>query len=244
MKVIGAGLPRTATTTTLIAFEQLGFGPCYHMRDLLGDLHGRIGAWEGVVDGTGDLGAIVDGYQSSCDFPSARYYRELAERYPDAKVVLSVRSGEGWARSMSETILPIFYGDAVMHYVNDARRLVDDDWRRYLEVMEKINFDEETGAMRGAGDADEAGLVAIMERWNDEVRATIAPERLLVWNPGDGWEPLCEFLEVAVPDGPVPNVNDTAAFREGILGGGLAVLNGWWDQRDRPSGGLHGAALS
>ena len=52
------------------------------------------------------------------------------------------------------------------------------------------------------------------------MKASIAPERLLVWNPADGWEPLCEFLEVPVPDGPVPHVNDVAAFHEGVLGGG------------------------
>jgi len=47
-----------------------------------------------------------------------------------------------------------------------------------------------------------------------------------------------------VPEGPVPRVNDTAAFHEGILGGGLAAVNAWWDQRERPAGGLHGAPVS
>jgi hypothetical protein len=39
----------------------------------------------------------------------------------------------------------------------------------------------------------------------------------------------------------VPRVNDTAAFHEGILGGAFAALNAWWDQRELPAGGLHGA---
>ena len=83
-----------------------------------------------------------------------------------------------------------------------------------------------------------------MERWNEGVRQTVPAERLLEWYPTDGWEPLCEFLEVDVPEGPVPNLNDTAAFKEGITGGALAAVNEWWDERDRPSSGLHGAALS
>ncbi len=43
MKLIGAGLPRTATTTQMIALEMLGL-PCYHMRDMMADLGGERSA--------------------------------------------------------------------------------------------------------------------------------------------------------------------------------------------------------
>src|SRR5277367_3551909 len=125
MKVIGAGLPRTATTTTLIAFEQLGFGPCYHMRDLLGDLDGQLGLWERVVGGDPDWEALFGSVASCCDWPGARFYRELLGVYPDARVVLSVRSAESWVRSMRETIWPMYFGGSVMYHVCQARRLVD-----------------------------------------------------------------------------------------------------------------------
>jgi hypothetical protein len=46
-----------------------------------------------------------------------------------------------------------------------------------------------------------------------------------------------------VPGEPLPNVNDTAAFKEGILGGAISAVNDWWNQRERPTGGLHGAAV-
>ncbi|MBV9803485.1 MAG: hypothetical protein JO130_09860, partial [Solirubrobacterales bacterium] len=59
-----------------------------------------------------------------------------------------------------------------------------------------------------------------------------------------GWEPLCDFLEVDVPSEPLPNVNDTSAFKEGVIGGGMAVLNQWWDQRDRPTQSLHAASVN
>jgi Sulfotransferase domain len=68
-------------------------------------------------------------------------------------------------------------------------------------------------------------------------------DRLLVWEPPDSWEPLCEFLEVAVPDDPLPHTNDAAAFKEGITCGALAVLNEWWDERERPTTGLHAAPM-
>jgi hypothetical protein len=240
MKVIGAGLPRTATTTTLIAFEQLGFAPCYHMREVFADMDAQLPHWERAVAGDPDWEATFAGAESSCDFPSAYYYRELMEFYPEAKVVLSVRSAESWVRSMRDTVWPVYFGPSPMHHVSEARRAVDRNWDRYITFMTALTFDERTGAMGGDHSSD-AGLAAIMERWNARVKADVPPERLLVWEPSDGWEPMCEFLAVPVPDGPLPRVNDTAAFTEGILGGGLAVLNAWWDQRERASGGLHGA---
>jgi hypothetical protein len=242
MKVIGAGLPRTATTTTLIAFEQLGFAPCYHMRDVFADLEGQLPLWEAAAAGKPDWESIFKGAQSSCDWPSARFYRELAEYYPEAKVVLSVRSAEGWVRSMRDTVWPVYHGPSVMHHVCEARRAVDPLWNRYIEMMYPILFGED-GPLAHDHESDE-GLGASMERWSAQVKADIPAERLLLWEPADGWEPLCEFLEVDVPDGPVPRVNDTAAFAEGILGGSLAVVNAWWDARERPAGGLHGAPVN
>ncbi len=89
------------------------------------------------------------------------------------------------------------------------------------------------------------GLAAVMERWNDEVVRTVPAERLLVWNPAEGWDPLCEFLEVDAPAEPLPRLNDTASFREGIIGGALDVVNEWWQERASvPPRGLHGASLS
>jgi hypothetical protein len=243
MKVIGAGLPRTATTTTLIAFEQLGFAPCYHMRDVFADMDTQVPLWEAAVEGKADWETIFAGAQSSCDWPSAYFYRELIDVYPQAKVVLSVRSAEGWVRSMRDTVWPVYFGPSPMHHICEARRAVDENWDRYITFMTKITWDQERGPFVGDHFSDE-GLAAIMENWNARVKADVPAERLLVWEPADGWEPLCEFLEVEVPEGPVPRVNDTAAFTEGILGGSLAVVNAWWDQRERPTSGLHGAALT
>jgi hypothetical protein len=211
------------------------------MRNLLADQDRGLPLWEAVAEGKPDWEAIFGDSQSSCDFPSSRYYRELLDYYPDAKVVLSVRSAEGWVRSMRETIWPMYFGDSVMFHVCQARRQVDRNWDRFIRLMLHMTWNEGTGAVAGDHSTDE-GLAAAMERWNAQVKETVPSDRLLVWDPADGWGPLCEFLEVAVPDGDVPRVNDTAAFIEGILGGGLAKINEWWDQRERPAGGLHGAS--
>jgi len=242
MRVIGAGLPRTATTTLLVALEQLGFGPCYHMRDLLADLEHGLPLWEAVADGDRSWERVFGDAQSTVDWPSARYWPELIEHYPDVKVVLSVRPGDAWVRSMRKTVWGIYHGDSVIHHVSDARAVLDPLWRRFIVLMRRMTWDPETGALAGDTYNDER-LIEAMERWNDAAKRGVPGDRLLVWDPREGWEPLCRFLEVGVPDAPFPHLNDTASFREGIIGGALGVLNEWWDKRERPDTGLHGASL-
>jgi hypothetical protein len=245
MKVIGAGLPRTATTTQMYALEALGSGPCYHMRDLLADLEGGLPLWERAAEGTPDWEQIFGASRSTVDWPSARYYRELMDYYPDAKVLLSVRGGDEWVSSMRETVWGVFHGHSVIHNVCEARAVLDKSWRRYMALMRKMTWNEGEGVLAGSGDTStDAGLRAAMDNWNETVKRTVPADRLLVWNPCEGWEPLCEFLELPVPAEPLPRLNDTLSFREGIIGGALDVLNEWWGVRERPASGLHGAALS
>jgi hypothetical protein len=243
MKVIGAGLMRTATTTQLFALEQLGFGPCYHMRDVLGDLETALPLWEAAAEGKPDWDTIFGEAKSTVDWPSARYYPELMERYPDAKVILSVRSGEEWVASMRETVWGVFHGDSVIHHMCEARAVLDPHWRRFMKLIRVMTWNDDTGVLAGDTFSDE-GLVAVMDRWNEEVKRTVPAERLLVWHPREGWEPMCEFLEVDVPADPLPRLNDTAAFREGLIGGALEIVGAWWDQRERPAESLHGAPVS
>jgi hypothetical protein len=158
-------------------------------------------------------------------------------------VLLSVREPEEWVNSMRETVWGIFHPGRVIHHVSEARARIDPLWARFIDLMNGMNWDERTGVLAGETNTDE-GLAAVMERWNDEVKATVPEERLLVWHPREGWEPLCEFVGADVPGEPLPRLNDTAAFQEGIIGGGLGVLNEWWAARDRPKESLHGAALS
>ncbi len=241
MKVIGAGLPRTATTTQMFALEHLDCGPCYHMRDLLMDLEAGLPLWEAVADGRPDWERIFGEARSTVDWPSAFYYRELMERYPEAKVLLSVRDGREWARSMQKTIWGMWHGDSVLHHLTRARTVVDPLWSRYITLMARLNWDE-GGAFHGA--EDEVGLIAAMERWNSAVIDHVPSERLLIWNPAEGLAPLCEFLGIEHPVEDLPHLNDSKSFQEGIIGGSLDVINEWWEARERPSEGLHGAAVS
>jgi hypothetical protein len=243
MKVIGAGLMRTATTTQMFALEQLLGGPCYHMRDLLLDLEGGLPLWERAYEASPEWDTIFGGAHSTVDWPSARYYRELMDHYPDAKVLLSVRDPEDWVRSMRETVWGIFHGDSVIHHVCSARAVVDPLWRRYVDLMQRMTWQEGTGVLAGETFSDE-GLAAVMERWNETVERTVPADRLLVWNPCEGWDPLCDLLQMDVPPEPLPRLNDTNSFREGIIGDALDVVGAWWEARERPASGLHGAPIT
>src|SRR5258708_831816 len=103
MKIIGAGLPRTATLTQKISLEILGIAPCYHMVNVLADLS-LAPQWAAAFDGSADWDSIFAGHQATVDWPGSFFWRELIDYYPQAKVLLSVREGQGWATSLPDTI--------------------------------------------------------------------------------------------------------------------------------------------
>ena len=227
MKLIGAGLPRTATLSQKIALEMLGFGPCYHMVDVLSDLD-RVRQWSDALAGNANWDEIFNGFQSTVDWPGSFHYRQLIEAYPDAKVLLSVRSGESWVRSMNETICGLHYGDTMMRDVSSARARVDSDWHGFVDLMKAM--------LRASGllafdNGSVTALADAMKRHNEGVK--LASERVLVWSAADGWEPLCEFLAVPMPDVPFPRTNDGAVFADRIVDSAIDALAGWREQQGR-----------
>ncbi len=134
MKLIGAGLPRTATTTQMIALEMLGL-PAYHMRDMMGDLTTSVPQWRRALEGDGPWEELFAGKESIVDWPGSYHWRELMDVYPDAKVLLSVRSAESWVESMYNTIASIWFGDSLMHHLAMAQYQVDPVYASWLDVM-------------------------------------------------------------------------------------------------------------
>ena len=235
MKLIGAGLPRTATTTQMIALEMLAL-PCYHMRDMMGDLTTSVPQWRRALEGDGPWEELFAGKESIVDWPGSYHWRELMDVYPDAKVLLSVRDADSWVRSMHNTIAAIWFGDNLMHHLAMAQYHIDPLYASWIDVLGDM-WTKADIMMASRGDAD--AMAADMNRWNQEIIDTVPSERLLVWYPTDGWEPLCEFLEVPVPDGPVPNVNDTENFQKNlIMGPAINAINAWWEENKPQAGHL------
>jgi hypothetical protein len=231
INVIGAGLPRTATLSQKVALEMIGFGPCYHMVDVLGDL-GRADDWAAALEGNADWDKTFAGYQATVDWPGSFFYAELVDRYPDAKVVLSVRDSHKWAESICNTISGVLYGDTLMKDLSSARGRVDPAWARYISLMTLMW--EKSGLLPVGDPMDREALARGIERYNEEVKRVVPADRLLVWAPSDGWEPLCAHLGVPVPQAPFPALNDSAIFADRIVDSALAALNAWRSSQEAP----------
>jgi len=221
--LIGAGLPRTGTLTQKLALEELGVGPCYHWVNLLADLD-QVGLWDQALDGEAPWAEIFAGHRSTVDWPGGYFYRELLDVYPEAKVLLSVREPEPWERSFRDTIVEMCHGESVMALVSHARGQVDPRWQRYLALVDRMFWGPQGTFAAGHSPAQ---LIEQMVAHNEQVKRTVPPERLLVWEVSDGWEPLCEFLEVDIPDQPLPHANDRETFVQRVTDGALDALRTW-----------------
>lgn len=228
LKLIGAGMPRTGTLTQKEAFEILGLGPCHHWVDILADLEGQVPLWDDAMSGAVNPGTIVEGYRSTADWPGGFFYRELMEAYPDAKVLLSVRDPERWEPSFRETIVDMCFGESLIRLLASARAHVDPKWRRYLELVNRMFWSEQGTFPNGHSPSQ---LIDGFLAHNEAVKQAVPADRLLVWEVTDGWEPLCEFLGVAVPDQPLPHANDRATFLDRVIGGAITTLESWRAQQ-------------
>lgn len=229
MKVIGAGLPRTGTLSQKVALEMLGFGPCYHMVNVLGNLD-EVRRWRAAMDDKHVLTEIFADYQSTVDWPGSYFYKDLIGLYPDAKVVLSERDPAAWAHSMRDTIWETFHGTGMVGLLSNARALVERPWHDYLEWMGTMW--DRSGMMPPDSDGSPGPFMAAIDRYHEEVKREVPAERLLVWSVTEGWGPLCEFLEVDVPDAPFPRVNDTETFGERLLAASMGRLQQWWSEHE------------
>jgi hypothetical protein len=199
LSVIGAGYGRTGTKSLQLALEQLGFGPCYHMTEVFKNPE-AAGWWADAADGKADWDRLLAGYASNVDWPGATFWREQAEAFPEAKVILTVRDPESWFRSTQETIF--------QPRIQEGGPPV----ARFGEMIHKVVHRLFDGKIH-----DHDTLVRVFEAHNAKVRATIPPERLLVYEVAQGWEPLCDFLGVPAPDAPMPRANTTEDFKREIL---------------------------
>ena len=225
MKVIGAGLPRTATSSQKVGMDILGLTPCYHMQNVFADLD-EAPRWKAAMDNTEVLEEIVEPFVSVIDWPGSYHWRTLMDLYPEAKVLLSTRSPTSWATSMQQTIWAMLYGDNLLGHITAVHCDVDPKWKLYIEMMKSM---WETSGLANPESTAES-LAAGMGAYNEEVIATVPADRLLVWQITDGWGPLCEFLEVPVPDVAFPHINESAGFEAGITRGGMAAIQRWFGE--------------
>jgi hypothetical protein len=202
LEIIGAGFGRTGTNSLKLALEQLGFGPCHHMFEVR-DHPEQLAFWEAVTRGERPgWDRVFAGYRSQVDWPGAAVWRELADHFPDAKVILSLRDPQAWFESVQATIGPFMTtlrGTHTTPGMNDR-----------AEMCHRLIAETIFGGR--LNDRDHA--IGVFEAHVAEVKATIPPDRLLVYETGSGWDPLCNGLGVPLPETPYPHSNTTAQFVE------------------------------
>ncbi|MEO8777909.1 MAG: sulfotransferase family protein [Rhodanobacter sp.] len=216
LKIIGAGYGRTGTMSIYTALNQLGL-PCYHMLEVLEnkDNKSHLDFWCKVANtpaGTPhDWEAVFSKYAAAVDNPACTVWRELIAAYPAAKVLLSLHPGgaEAWYES---TLATIYFTESLWQF--KVLQIATPFARKLGDMCHQLIWQRaHHGTMK-----DRAKAIADYHQHIADVRAAVPADRLLVYTVDQGWEPLCDFIGVAVPPAPFPQVNDRAQFKQTIKG--------------------------
>jgi len=111
--------------------------------------------------------------------------------------VLTRRDPDAWYESMTNTIFEALRAPTSLEWLTR--------WRLHTRklIVEQTFHDQ----------LDHDHVIAVLRAHENDVIASVAPNELLVFDVGDGWEPLCMFLGVPTPDEPFPHANTTDEFR-------------------------------
>jgi len=200
LRIIGAGYGRTGTQSLKAALETLRYGPCYGMRDVIfsrpGFNDGHLDAWHDFVcNGRPmDWEWLLASYDACLDSPGHYFFRDLTNAFPEAGVILTVRDPRRWLESWqalqetSKRVHNATKGDPLMQ-----------KWGELMQALHARTFGDKAG---------ESATMRIFKKRVAEVRETVPPGRLLIFDVQQGWAPLCDCLGCPVPDVPFPHLND------------------------------------
>jgi Sulfotransferase domain len=206
LQVIGAGFGRTGTWSLKAALEQIGAGPCFHMIDLK-DVPDRAAYYVAALRGEAtDWDAAFAGYRATVDWPACTFYKQLMAKYPDAKVILSVRDPDKWYASAERTIYALKEA-ALRNELAEDRVVAPPE---VLMMIKSLIWDH-TFEDRFS---DKQFALDVFHRHNEDVKASVPADKLLVYEIQQGWEPLCDFLGADVPEEDFPHLNDAETFRQ------------------------------
>lgn len=197
LRVIGAGWGRTGTKSLSVALSAILGGTCLHFSDLINNPD-RIKPWlsvfERIEKGQDPLWwTVFENIVATTDFPGAAFWRELAAAYPEALVLLSTRDPESWFESLEYVVLRSY-----RHRQNKPDKGEPHHARVGRLSLARAKLDIW---------ASDEEIISAFQRHNDEVRNEIPKDRLLEWRVEDGWRPICERLNLAIPEAEFPREN-------------------------------------
>lgn len=215
IQVLGAGLPRCATSSLQVVLESqhIGLAPCMHFAHIApnanrGDLLLAALREKDTARRQKLLHKLFDGFLATTDFPGSILMDDLMDMYPDAKIVLNKRPGGGrsWPQSMrllSFPASPVFYAVCFLWKTDRNMRAM---WYEILDrCQSKLGLTADELLTEKHYDAHNAWIHAEAAKRGREV---------LEFEPRDGWEPLCAFLGKKAPKNePFPHRNDANEVR-------------------------------
>eukprot|EP00929_Paragymnodinium_shiwhaense_P062985 TRINITY_DN31496_c0_g1_i1.p1 TRINITY_DN31496_c0_g1~~TRINITY_DN31496_c0_g1_i1.p1 ORF type:complete len:301 (-),score=50.71 TRINITY_DN31496_c0_g1_i1:166-1068(-) len=213
LKIIGAGFGRTGTDSLKTALGILGYRT-YHMKEIMENWRIRdLELWTSYFNGSVPISAIADemyagnNYTAAVDFPTSAAWQDLADYYPEAKIILTERSTpENWYDSARVTILQKPFPMAVFPLLSQFFYMFDKMTTNMWKVIMKL---EEPRSPRGK---DKDTLIEAYKE-NSETARDFDERRMLIFDVKEGWEPLCDFLKVEVPETPFPTTNSRSEFQ-------------------------------
>ncbi len=217
-------MPRTGTNTLKASLEKLGFSKTYHMKELLAHPE-NLHYWLTLRDtGTTNWSELYEGYQATVDFPAYPWYKEHMNKYPDAKVILTTRPFEKWYASLKDTIWQAGPQTIGQKLTMMSKLIFNARLRSVIKCVKFAKSSIFEKHLEGKFE-DKAFAEKVFNQHIEDVKSSVRPERLLIYEVSDGWEPLCHFLNVPVPPEPLPHLNKKEDFKEmlaGIMSGQMA----------------------
>lgn len=182
MQILGAGLSKTGTTSLAHALSTLGYETIHCDGERLNH----------VIFGVANAPnfRVYDDVDAVTDLPTAYFYRELIDAYPNLRVILTVRPEDDWWRS-------------VEHHFNRRFPVADRTEDEFRWRLRSLAY--------GSPMAQEFLFRKRYREHNEGVVAQVVPDHLLVMDitRGDGWETLCGFLDQPIPNVEFPHENKT-----------------------------------
>ena len=224
IQVICPGLGRTGTLSLTQALEILGHKP-YHFVDFRhaaqwADFCRNQKDGKATADDLMDL-IVNDGYTAILENPTCDIYQEFLRRFPDAKVVLTVRDSpekfeSSWkilfeTMSVTEQDFSLTF-PSFFQWIPLFRHL-----REIRPFMGTTHLTLGRGELtHGWRNKPDGWLAKQYTRHNEHIQQHVPSKQLLVFNVKEGWKPLCDFLGCDIPDVPFPHSkqNDTKALKQ------------------------------
>jgi hypothetical protein len=213
IKIIGAGFPRTGTTTLKKALETLGYKDTYHFKDLIANPK-KLKYWKELENnGATNFEELFQGFKATVDFPGYPYYKILLKKYPDAKVILTKRDFESWYESTLKTVwkagpqtvlekIVLLTKMLFNAHLRDTFMCIKFMRKTYLKKQFNNNFSSKENAKE------------VFYKHIEEVKKHVPENKLLIYEVSEGWQPLCHFLELPVPKEDFPHLNKKENFHE------------------------------